>query len=311
MIGLTTLFASPSAVLFIACVWGGALIALLWYSNGQRTTPDGTMYLQAGRGDTSPLPYSLRWLLPWLLKTNLWLWQYLTIASLLCSGLLLITISSLVASINVVGAVVLMTLWLMLPMNRLNLQYIPLVDAPATMIAIIAATSAACGHLYLAIFLSLLSGTCKETAPVLAYLVAALPLGWTAASPLLLGVIAPAIRYLVSKPGPIPQNFPWLINPLASARQQHRGYLLDPRALLLPWGALLILMPHSLGLHLGVALLFSYGQMIMANDLTRLYQWSAPVVILLVAPWIFSVSATGAFLLCLIHIFNPWGRIEI
>ena len=295
----------------IAFVCTAVWSAVVYYAHGVRLTPDGAMYLQAGRRETPPKPYCYRWLMPWLLRTNRTAWYWMAVTSTWMQTFALSVMLTLGLNIAIPALAAILILYLALPITRINLKYEALVDAPALATAAIAIVLLLVGHPYLAVLLSLISGMFKETGPVLAWLGAwsmTLPLSYL----LLLGLIAPLVAFIVVKPGPIPPTYQWLSHPFQSARQFRGPGVFSAGRMILPWGVFLVLLPlASPSFPVVVALLLFYGTMAVATDESRLYQWSALVVIVATAPLISSLSSPVLFLMCIIQIFNPYSEVPV
>lgn len=288
-----------------------AWVAVIYYAHGLRLTPDGELYLQAGRRESTPKPYCYRWLAPWLLRTNKTAWYWMAATSTWMQTFSLSVLLTLGLSMPMPAVAATLILYLALPITRINLKYEALVDAPALATAAIAIVLLLVGHPYLAVLLSLISGMFKETGPVLAWLGAwsmTLPLS----SLLLLGLMAPLVSFVVVRPGPVSPRYHWLNNPFQSARQFRGAGVFSAGRMILPWGVFLVLLPlASPSFPVVVALLLFYGTMLVANDESRLYQWSALVVIVATAPLISSLSSPVLFFICLIQIFNPYSEVPV
>lgn len=241
-------------------------------------------------------PFHLRWLVPLLAGVDGWVWIS-RISVALCvvgsvwfagwAGLLIVGCAGIV---------------------RFNLANPVLVDAPAFALAVMAAATVH-NDPYLAVFLVLLAGACKETGPAFAAVWAWHPL-------LLVGLAVPLARMFV-KAGS---------DPFADGRSRQYGTfrddplislaLSDPlRAVwtvrrrlpfwsyVLPWGALLCgLAAPSWQLAAGLTL--AYAQLAVATDTVRLYQWAAPSLMVAFA----AAVPTGWLLpLVLVHVANPFA----
>jgi len=219
---------------------------------------DSVLYLRA-----RPVfkPYHLRWLLPALLGHSIARWHVVTSLSVITSSVLVYLFThSLVA--------VWLWSWLWLVQNGCSRPC--LVDITAVCLALGATLAAQAGLWWLAIPLTLLAGATKETAPVFAA-------AWCFEPVLLVGVLAcgwfikPAMN--VNKHVQRPFWNAWLSHdPLSFGK------------MLLPWGALLVLVPlgnawDRQALIGAVSLLLGYGQLIRASDGPRLYLWAAPALL--------------------------------
>lgn len=266
--------------LFAAAVY---VLVVRWHYGPGRVTPDGAQYLMATRGMPVVSPYSRRWLAPLLAGAGA-PWPILAGVSVIASAGLMYGLTG-----SVLGAV------LYLGMSGLvwfNLTCPVLVDAPAFALALGAALASIRGYPALAVCLAILAGGTKESAPVFAAV-------WSG-SPLLLAGLAGA-WWPEDKPGG-PGN------PFLAVRHN----LTDAAAYVLPWGALAVLWPYAVW-HGGIgaawpsilALVLAYGQLTIATDTSRLYQWAAPSVIVLVCA---HMPDCGPALACL-HVVHPWRHV--
>jgi hypothetical protein len=108
----------------------------------------------------------------------------------------------------------------------------------------------------------------------------------------------------------------WLANkvdrPMLRAREAHRGAVLDAREMVLPWGALAVLVPIALyssvaAVSCVLALALGYAHLTFCHDRSRLYQTGAAAVIV---PAVIACPPWMVGLVVLAHWFNPWARIE-
>lgn len=256
-------------------------------------TPDGARYLSLASGNKAPHPFHLRWLLPALCRTRSERWRAAAYAgAALTAG----ATAALAPSWKIGLAAAALVLGL--PSTRFNITHPVLVDGPALGLATASAALAHHGLWLPALAVALVAGMAKETAPVFAACFATSPL-------LALGLVAPALRRLFSSGGPDvldPRNAWILAHPLAAAKAFHLPQLrsLDP-VLVAPWGGCVVGLAHP-SLALWLALGAAYGQLCVATDTVRLYQWAAPV---------FAVAAGRALptawlpVLVLLTAFNP------
>jgi len=104
-----------------------------------------------------------------------------------------------------------------------------------------------------------------------------------------------------------PQEASILAHPLRAGLAAHAGRWFDLRVMLTPWGVGLLgglITPRSTFPMLIITLMLAYGQLLVATDSVRLYQWAAPPLILAtisVVPPEFAVVAL------LVHLLNPWS----
>jgi hypothetical protein len=256
-------------------------------------TTDGMIYLQAGRGEPVPRPFSRRWLLPRLLGDRAVRWDVASTAAMIACGPLV----AAYAGGPMWQQLAACCLFLGCPgIFRMNVACPVHVDPIGHALALAAALCAP-HHPVIAVALSLAGGACVERAPVFAAIFAWNP--W-----LLLGLLAPAWRRAGA-----PATEPWLTRPFRYALERHRGSWLAWREMVMPWGALALLMPLGAALDLPTliavaALAVGYGQMFIATDRARLYQWAAPALIAVAVRALPDSSLTVAILV--VHLFNPY-----
>jgi len=248
-------------------------------------TPDGVRYFEATNRRVAR-PFHYRFALPLVLRRNerAWLW---------CSR-------SAIVTIGVLTALYAGSPWMMcvafLPGIAFSWRCPVLVDATGMACALLAAV------LWpvwwpAAIAVVLLSGCVRETAPVWAAIYA-----W---NPVMLVGLVPTIIRAFQRAGSdvLDAENAWILrHPILASRKYHRGLWLDPMVMVAPWGALLVGL-RSLDVQLGMALLAGYGQLAVATDSVRLYQWAAPV---LAAATVRSVPGWALPFVALGVVFNPW-----
>jgi len=247
--------------------------------------PDAERYLAAARQRVAR-PFHLRFALPLILgdEPRRWLW---------CSRFSL-------GIFGVLCAIYARSPWMacvvLLPGVRFNLRRPVNVDATAMALALGAAV--VCPHSWqIALGLALLAGCVRETAPVWAAIYCWNPL-------LLVGLLPVAIRALQRAGDDVldEENLWILRHPIAASRKYHKGLWLNPRVMVTPWGGLLAGLA-AMDLQLGAALATGYGQLLVATDSVRLYQWAAPV---LAAATVHALPAWALPLVALSVLVNPW-----
>ena len=281
----------------------GAALITLGYRNqrGVELSPDGRRYLAMGAGRPAHLPFGLRWLLPAVCGASLTRWRWSTAIYLgLLPPLLVVWLSRWInhPGLLVAGGVLVCGL----PgIYRTHLRLPVLVDAPAMAWALGAAIAAHHGSWLLAVALALLAGSIKEPAPIFAacYAWSLLPLA---------GLVAPLVRRLVGRFGDdVEGEEDRLRHPIRTGRLDHTGMWFEATAMATPWGACLLATlttDRATIPMLVVTVLLAYGQLFIAGDTVRLYQWAAPPVILAtltVLPPRWAVAALLA------HLLNPWA----
>lgn len=258
----------------IALAIQGLALATQLYRKGYQVTPDGRRYLAMGRGGKQPSPYARRWLMPAVIKANITAWKVASGVAFLACGPLMYELTGSLACV-----------WLMawLPGLLLNVRLPVLTDQCAIALMLGSAVAYQHGHLAVAMALLFASGQCKESAPVFGVLLCPHWLMGVAALMSVLGACGVGVRR-GGEPDAEHQ-----FRPFRTARAKH-----DPfkwTSMLLPWGGVAV-MACVAGLELntvtvlaGVSLAVAYGQLLIANDEVRLYQWAAPAVLVALAPY--------------------------
>ena len=263
-----------------------------------RLTPDGGRYLSMAHGKAEPLPFHLRWLLPKLCRDSIPRWVAATVVGTLAT-VALTGVLALQHGATQTQAVVAMLLMGGLPFVRFCWFSPVLVDMPAVALALAAAVLYPLSPLA-ALGVCLLGGTISEKVPVLAAVFSLQPL-------LLVGAAAPIVRYMLASAGEIDvrDQASWaLAHPLAAGLRSHAGKWRDPRLMLLPWGACLVVVAAVPSIWLGLALALGYGQTLLVTDTVREYQVFAPVVCVSAA---MMIPEAWAVPVLLAHWFNPWA----
>lgn len=202
------------------------------------------------------------------------------------------------AAVGILAAIYVGTPWAacvaLLPGVAFSLRYPVLVDAPALALALLSAVLWPVAP-WASVLVAILAGCVRESAPVWAALYAWNP--WA-----LLGLLPVVIRWGM-RCGEDPAGYgDALAHPLRSSLAAHRGRWLSPALMVAPWGGMIVGLV-SLDLRLGAVLVAGYGQLLIATDSVRLYQWAAPVLALAA----FSVLPSQWWpLLALSVVFNPW-----
>ena len=248
-------------------------------------TPDGVRYATASSRRVAR-PFHLRWLLPKLCGTDARRWQYASRGAVVAIGAL----TALYAHSPWMACVA------FLPGITFNWRHPVLVDAPAMALALAAAVLwPVCWPAAIAVVL--VAGCVRETAPVWSAVYAWQP--W-----LLVGLIPVGMRWLMRQgPDVLDAENAWILtHPFQASRKYHRGLWADAGTMIAPWGPLIAGLA-SLDVRLAAALAAGYGQLLIATDSVRLYQWAAPVVaasaVGVLPSWALPFVAIGV-------IFNPW-----
>ena len=241
-------------------------------------TPDGTRYIALASGERAPSPFYLRWLIPKLCGRSPLRWFAVGATSSIGAA---VGIGMLAPSLATGIAAALM--FAGLPIVAYNLQAPILVDMPALALAVWAGVAGRHELIWLAVLLACLSGAAKESGPVFSAVFA------TSFWPLL--ALAPvAVRALMARTGPdpisryrtvnTPEEHAWILaHPFRAGWKYHRRKLFDGTVMLAPWGGALAGLAN-LDAWTIAALCLGYGQLAVATDSVRLYQWAAPMLII-------------------------------
>lgn len=260
-----------------------AFVVLLYRFRGQGYSPDGRFYVVMGEGGRVPQPYSRRWLLPLILRGRR---THVNMARprswVLASGLAFLAVGPLMYALTGSLACVWFCAWL--PGLAINVRLPVLVDQVAFTLMLAAVVAHRQGLYWVALPLIFIAGQCKEVAPMFgAVLCMDLWMGLTS-------VASVACAIVVGKVRSIPGDQEYMLHPFRAAMTKH-----DPLSwvsMVLPWGGMAIMgvAMASAGLELnrvstgaGVALAMGYGQLLLANDESRLYQWAAPALLVWMA----------------------------
>ena len=288
-------------------VLGASALSVAWRAFGPQRdrgvslSRDGRRYLALAAGRPAPIPFALRWLLPRLCSTSVTRWGWctavhLTVLPALVAWWLTGWVGSPVAC--VAGGLLVCGLpgvW------RIHLRWPVLVDAAAMTWAMASAVSAQHRLWALAAGTALVAGCIKETAPVFAACY-----GWHPAA--LVGLVAPLVRAATVRLGDdVEGQTDIFAHPHRASRRMHRGRWLDPSLMVTPWGICLLGLaagdPRIVQM-LAVTGALAYGQVLVATDTVRLYQWAAPAAILATM----AVVPSGWGLAALaVHLANPWA----
>jgi hypothetical protein len=275
------------------------LLALGHYRQREyQVSSDGDRYLTMGRKQAVPYPFQLRWLVPLMCSDSLTRWRISTDLHLVALPVVTsVYIGHWVrdpAAVIVGGLLVcgFPGIW------HNNIRRPVLVDPPALTWAVAAAVLSQQGWAVAAVAVAMVGACMKETAPVFAAAFALDPL-------LVIGLLTPAVRAILTRPGPDTHNSKALADPLGSARAAHADRLFDPVVMLAPWGAGLLAVFTTQGHIVAVlvlSLVLGYAQLATAVNTVRLYQWAGPAVALAAT----SVIPPGwAPAVLLVHLFNP------
>ncbi len=264
-----------------------------------RLTPDGRRYLEMGAGVAQPMPFHLRALLPTICGANRNRWAWANLFGAAGSTLLIVALATLSGATMGQG-ILAGGLFLLLPWVRFCFGAPVLVDMPALALSLLSAVLFLGGYLYLAVFAVSIAAMASEKAPVWAALFAWHPV-------LLVGLLIPVLERLTSTPGrdaPGRPDAEVLTNPVHSAMKWHRGKWLDPRVMLLPWGACLLAVANP-SWQLCAVVAVAYAQLLVATDSVRLYQQAAPIVCIAAATAL-PLSLPLVAVVAIVHLTHPW-----
>lgn len=237
-----------------------SLLVLYHLRGASGVSDDSKEYLKLGRGELAEGPFGRRWLAPLLCGEDLDKWKALTAASLVASSTLIGALWGWEAAILFNGLTALARIPMVIPV---------LVDAPSFCFALLSTVA----PFPLNVVCAIVSGAFKETGPVFAA-------AWSLNPLLLLGLLG--VDWFHRK---APSEKPWLGPPHtlpALAIPFHPWLYMD--AMLLPWGAMALLVPVGLGLGAPgaeaalLSLCLGYGSLLLAVDRARLYEWAAPAL---------------------------------
>lgn len=254
-----------------------AYAVTLYRYRGYAVSPDGRYYAAMQAGERVPAPYSRRWLLPLIARLTRMRWEAFSAIAFLAVGPLVYELT---------GALWCVWLCAWLPGFATNVRYPVLVDQPAFALMLGAVVAYRGGDLAVAMALLGLSGQVKESAPFFGL---ALCLSWPMAFVALGSAI---IAVLVGKYVSRSPDRDFMLHPFRVAMTKHDP--LDWKEMVLPWGGVVVLgtafvasgsySTWNIGIVVA-SLIMGYGQLLMANDSVRLYQWAAPAVLMFIAPY--------------------------
>lgn len=251
-------------------------------------SPDGQRYIAMAQGHAQPRPFMFRGYLPRSCGVHPLRWRVTAYLSAVVISIAAVAYTHAWAAafvpLGLAGVV------------KVNVRCPVLVDLPAMVYALTAATCAQQGWWYFAIPFALLAGATKETAPVFAALWAWSPIP-------LIGLLVPLVTAIFVKPGVYllgGKADEALAHPIKTAWDTHRR---QPFAWwVLPWGVLILGLAHPTW-QIAATVAVAYGQCLLATDLVRVYQWCWPVL----AAQTFHVVPRGWWLpLVVLHLANPY-----
>lgn len=242
---------------------------------GLHTSPDGEYYFKAGRGESVPVPYSLRPLVPMVCGDSYTMWYYVTYAHIGLLGffsyLLGIYYGLTVAEAITVSACIAVSRSFV----KMQAYYPALVDAHAHAWAMMIAVTAMSGNTALAIMLAIFGGLINEKTPVFAAIYA-----WSFTP--LVGVLATVVHFILAKHDNSRQGIDWMDRPYetainAIAARVHDGtwsvYFIAPLGV-----AWLGIIGNATPAY--VALVLSASFVLRAMDYRRLIAWGLPLMLI-------------------------------
>jgi hypothetical protein len=257
--------------------------------------PDSRRYVSMAEGRGAPRPFCYRWLLPAVCGASLVRWRVASVFGVLltCIGIVSLCQTWWQALAGVI-------VFVALPMTEFNLRNPVLTDSLSLGLATVSAALFVNDLVVPAVLVACVAGMVKESAPVFAALFAFSP--W-----LLLALIPVLVRMVVVKPGIDVVTGPGiedtLLHPFRTGVRFHKAMVLKrSEYLIAPWGGLLIALT-VVDVRLALCLVVAYGQLLIATDTVRLYQWCAPLVIVYAVA---CVPAPWLLLLVLSVVFNPF-----
>lgn len=270
-----------------------------------RLGPDSARYVLAGRGERVARPFHLRWFLPWLCRDVPRRWWVVWLASwpLTASAMVVWSLGHELELGPALGAAGLLVA---LPGLTGPAVVRPVgVDLPALALSLWSVALLELGYWPAAVALVLVAGAVKETSPVFAAL-------WSWNPLLLVGLVAPAVRALLSRPALDEVTMtPALLevheHPLRSALEAHRARARDAWLWLAPWGATLAALARP-SAWLVATLGAAHAQLLVATDHVRLVHTAAGPVLALVAA---QVLPDHLLVLAVAGSFWWWRRPEL
>jgi hypothetical protein len=286
------------------------LLALVvwWYRYGVVPSPDGAGYLMAAAGHGAPTPFRWR-ILPWALggmcsgvspvprhwsqafdeaKGAVRLWTVVSWLALVASAALV----GVYADARGVPGWMAVVLFVNLPWYRGLVRNPVLTDQ----VAMACALGAAIAPWWAAVPLSMLAGAANERAPLFAAVFAWSPVP-------LVGCCVPVLAAILTKH----RELSWTAghNDWRHWRTEHgKAQLYE---LVLPWGAALLAASEP-SWQLAACCALGYGQLLVAHDRVRLYQWGAPLVASIAAGAMASLPVSVMALALVVHAVNPLGE---
>lgn len=258
------------------------------------TPPDALSYFAMARGRAVPDPFRLRWMIPFLMRTDK------RIPWALMNGISLILTCPLIywfAEIHGVNPLISVALWVALPLWDILSRLIGMIDQPALLIALLAACLHGEGLHYWAYGVGFLGASIAPKTVIFLVL-------WMLDPVFLIGLVPVGVAYLFSPRGEPLIHGEAIRKPWRSSMLKNSPHLHNMKELLLPWGACLVAF-HEFPLQYVPLILISYSQLLRALDRSRLYMWAAPILIILAVAQIPEAFFIPAFLISWFNPFRP------
>lgn len=257
-------------------------------------TPDGVRYLTMAEGQRVARPFHYRWLLPAVCGPWPSNWRNVTRVSIVLLAPAMFWYAGggwpgVAAAAMPFGLSGVMFNW----------RRPVLVDAPALLLAVVAAALVDHNMWGAAVLVALVAGCCKESAPAFAACYCWNPVP-------LVGLIPVAVRHLQRAGDDVPQldaDHHWL-----AAHPFKAGWLSNQKVganwpwWLLPWGACLVGLAN-LDVPAAVTLTVGFATVWMATDWHRLWVWAFPP---LAVAAVTAVPESWLLLLVVGHMANPF-----
>jgi len=225
--------------------------------------------------------------LDWVYKPALWVWSALSWGSLIACTAIIAYIGDRAGA----PAWLCATLFVGLPWYRI-LSMAPFMTDQLGMLCALLCVVLPVEY---ALPVCIIGGMAHERSAVFAAI-----FSWNPA--FLIGIIPPMLTALFGKKGAAqPWELGWVDKPLSGAIPFHRAHPLW--SYVAPWGAVLLGIEPTL--QMAALVIVSYGQLLVARDQERLYQWMAPALIVPAAILISLANPLGISLIVLFHIFSP------
>ena len=271
-------------------------IALLWLNETRQESPDSKRYFAMGSGITQINPFNLRWLLPFICRNNITAWNVFNIGSLILIPVvmyMLLIVKGYSETQSLIGCALVCGLSGVMLVNYIA-KY--LTDSFGMLMVLCSAIAFQLNNPIAGIIFSCIGSMANEKVFIYSALTS-----WNSLA--LIGGIPVLIRYLLVKPAKTDYlgDTEQLKHPLKLAHQFHKNRYFS---IVLVWGVCILAL-NDMTLQLALTLFVAYLSCIGATDLTRLFQWAFPVVVIATVN-VFPIEYTLPLLA--IHWFNGERR---